>query len=96
MLKVLLAAAALVAVFFAGLFVAIPPPFSWVRDAAIAVLALLAGVQWAIYTAASDPEKLARFVAKYLPRESVEALISQGSDSFSRLVAKAKGVMLRE
>lgn len=83
-------------VFFIGLFVAIPPPFGWVRDAGNVVLAALAGVQWTIYTNTNHPDKLAAFAAKYLPVEAVQALIQDGKDAFSQAVAKAKGVILRE
>lgn len=96
MSKALITIIALIAVFFVGLFVAIPPPFTWARDAAIAALAALAGVQWSVYTSANDPDKLAKFVAKHLPAAEVMKLIKDGRDAFSTAVAKAKGIILNE
>lgn len=90
MSKILLTIGALAVAAFIGLFVTIPVPLSWVRDAAIAVLSVLVGVQWTIYTAASNPEKLAKFVAKYLPEAEVRALVEDGRDAFSSAVAAAK------
>lgn len=96
MSKALMTIVALAVVFFIGLFVAIPPPFGWARDAAIAALAALAGVQWTVYTNTNHPDKLAAFVAEHLPVDEVRKLIADGKDAFSQAVAKAKGVIVRE
>lgn len=93
MSKALLTIVGLLVVFFIGLFVAIPPPFGWARDAAVVALAALAGVQWTVYTSASDPDKLAKFVAKHLPTDEVRKLITDGKDAFSQAVAAAKGLV---
>lgn len=80
-----------------GFFVTLVPPLSWVWAAAVLALSFLAGVQWAVYTMASDPEKLARLVAKYLPADEVKNLV--GTGGFGDMVAKAKkklGFILNE
>lgn len=80
-----------------GFIYPLPVPFSWIWAAAIGTLAFLAGVQYAVYTAAKDPEKLARLVAKYLPVEDIKALA--GTGGFGDMVvdaAKKLGVILRE
>ena len=87
---------AALAVAIGGFFVTMVPPLSWLWAAAVVALSFLAGMQYVLYTSTSDPEKLARLVAKYLPVSEVQALIANGKDAFSQAVAKAKGVILNE
>ena len=72
MSKVLMILVALAAVFFVGLFVAIPPPFGWVRDAGNVVLAALAGVQWTM--------QRSRSVGPYKPCAAPQSLAFVLSD----------------
>jgi len=76
------------AVVAAGGFVyPLPVPFSWIWAVAIGALAFLAGVQWSVYTMATNPEKLARLVAKYLPVDEIQALV--GTGGFGDMIVNA-------
>lgn len=63
------------------------PAFVWA--AGLIVTSALAGVQWAVYTAANDPAKLARLVAEHLPADDILALLASGKDTFSTAVERA-------
>lgn len=97
MSKMLMSIIAALVVAVGGFFFTLVPPLSWVWAAAVVALSFLAGVQWAVYTMASNPEKLARLVAKYLPEAEIRNLV--GTGGFGDMVAMAKkklGFILNE
>lgn len=84
---VLMYLVAFAAVAVGGFVYPLPVPFSWLWAVAIGALAFLAGVQYAVYTSAKDPEKLARLAAKYLPVDEIKTLV--GSGGFGDMIANA-------
>jgi hypothetical protein len=94
MSKVLMVLIALLAgAFVAAFYFLTQNPMILAWGAVVGVLTFLGGVQWTVYTSMSDPAKLARLVAKYLPVAEIEALTSAGKDSFSSAVAEAALVL---
>lgn len=87
MSNALLSVIAALVVAIGGFFITLVPPLSWVWAAAVVALSFLAGVQWAVYTMATNPEKLARLVAKHLPVDEIKELM--GTSGFGDMISKA-------
>lgn len=87
MSNALMAIIAALVVAVGGFFVTLVPPLSWVWAAAVVALSFLAGVQWAVHTMATNPEKLARLVAKHLPVDEIKNLV--GTGGFGDMIVNA-------